>query len=142
MALTADIKDYRRAFRKHYKAYCEWNKTGHHDSSIVILFYCVECGLKFLLMRELRILAIKDADEESGIILTSHRLEDLLKKLHMFQYPFPEITTNHNEKSRLMDYHQMRRYCIQPRKNHYKTMEEYDKELYRLAEEIAERGGL
>lgn len=117
MALSADQHDYSRAFDKHYKAYCEWKNDGHLDTQILILFYCVECGLKFLLMRKYKIYRVKDANDFIGKILTSHDLYIILKELRMMQFNFPNIKTKHNDDVSLKEYHQMRRYCIEAKSN-------------------------
>ena len=52
MPIEADRNDYRRGYRKHYQAYKFLSKTN--DCSIsrrLLLVYCVECGLKYRLLK-------------------------------------------------------------------------------------------
>lgn len=52
MPIEADRNDYRRGYRKHYQAYKFLSKNN--DCSIsrrLLLVYCVECGLKYRLLK-------------------------------------------------------------------------------------------
>ena len=141
MTLIADKKDYLRAFHKHYKAYIDWKESVHDDSRSIILFYCVECGLKFLLMKKLRIFRIKDANKPIHNMLTSHNLSEILKELRMNQFSFPIFKTNHNDDVSLKEYHQMKRYSIRAKsENDYQIIERYDKQLYDIAQWIITEG--
>ena len=141
MLIEADKKDYSRAFDKHYKAYCAWENTGHDDSKSMILFYCVECGLKYLLMDKLRILKVSNATEEIQDKLHSHDLRALLKELRMNsnKYKFTDFKTIHDSTVSLKQYHEVRRYCIPPKKNFYSTIRQYDANLYEIAKWINEQ---
>ena len=139
MALSADRHDYSRAFDKHFKAYHTWKESGHLDSQILILFYCVECGLKFLLMCEQKINKVKDANETISNILESHDLRKMLKELHKNQFTFPTIKTKHNDNVSLNEYHQMRRYCIEAKSDKdQRICKMYDNDLYCIAQWINE----
>lgn len=50
--LTADQRDYKEAFKKHYHAFINWGDTGSLISKNMILTYCVECGIKYLVMKK------------------------------------------------------------------------------------------
>ena len=52
MSLRADQRDYKNAFKKHYHAYSNWQGTGSNLSRRLILAYCVECGLKYEVMKQ------------------------------------------------------------------------------------------
>ncbi len=139
MALRADRHDYSRAFEKHYKAYCAWNSSGHLESQSIILFYCVECGLKFLLMRKLKLYKTKDANQSISNILKSHDLINLLKELHQNRFSFQKIKTKHDEDVSLTEYHQMRRYCIEVKSEKYNEIrKQYDENLRSVAQWIYE----
>lgn len=144
MSLSANKSDYLRAFDKHYRAYRDWKETGHKDTKSMVIFYCVECGLKYLYMHHLRIYRVKDANEEISSILNSHNLLEILKELRMSKYSFPCIKTSHNENVSLKEYHQMRRYCIEAKTpKDYKLIDDYDKNLYSIVQWInEERQGL
>ena len=53
MRLQADQRDYKNAFKKHYHAFSNWQATGSNPSKRLILVYCVECGLKYEVMKTL-----------------------------------------------------------------------------------------
>ena len=50
--LTAYRKDYRKGFQKHYSAY---KRIAHNNdcypTRMLLLCYCVECGLKYKICR-------------------------------------------------------------------------------------------
>ena len=47
--LRANRRNYRKAFTTHANAYDNWN-VGSDNSRRLLLCYCVECGLKCLIM--------------------------------------------------------------------------------------------
>lgn len=49
--LRADRKNYKKAFTTHADAYDKWN-IGSPYSQRLLLCYCVECGLKCLIMQD------------------------------------------------------------------------------------------
>ena len=60
MRLQADQRYYKNAFKKHFHAYSNWQATGSDPSKRLILVYCVECGLKYEVMKKERLVKITD----------------------------------------------------------------------------------
>lgn len=60
MRLQADQSYYKNAFKKHFHAYSNWQATGSDPSKRLILVYCVECGLKYEVMKKERLVKITD----------------------------------------------------------------------------------
>ena len=79
--LRADRKNYKKAFTTHADAYDKWN-IGSPYSQRLLLCYCVECGLKCLIMQDNNIHKISQADDETVKILGSHDFKVLLKKVN------------------------------------------------------------
>lgn len=81
MSLRADQRDYKNAFKKHYHAYSNWQGTGSNLSRRLILAYCVECGLKYEVMKQECLIQTTDAQGEVKTALGQHDLRKLLKCL-------------------------------------------------------------
>ena len=79
MSLRADQRDYKNAFKKHYHAYSNWQGTGSNLSRRLILAYCVECGLKYEVMKQECLIQTTDAQGEVKTALGQHDLRKLLK---------------------------------------------------------------
>ena len=62
--LPATQRELRSAYQKHAAAYYSWEKTESDISRRLILVYCVECGLKYLIMRDKQIMRIDEAANE------------------------------------------------------------------------------
>lgn len=80
MPIEADRNDYRRGYRKHYQAYKFLSKNN--DCSIsgrLLLVYCVECGIKYRLLEQLRQHSSKAIQDDKNNKITTHDLEKLLK---------------------------------------------------------------
>ena len=69
--LRADKRNYKKAFTVHANSYDNWN-IGSPYSRRLLLCYCVECGLKCLIMENDNIYTISQADDETAKILGSH----------------------------------------------------------------------
>lgn len=92
MSLRADQRDYKNAFKKHYHAYSNWQGTGSNLSRRLILAYCVECGLKYEVMKQECLIQTTDAQGEVKTALGQHDLRKLLKclkKAGMYKFPGP-----------------------------------------------------
>lgn len=140
MALRADQRDYKQAFKKHLHAYSNWQATGSDSSKRLILTYCVECGLKYEIMKQERLLQVADAQEDIRGELASHDLRKLLKRLNKAgTYTFPLIKTNHDEDVYPEVYHQLCRYCINPGDKYIDAIQRFDSILEEIAKWIEER---
>lgn len=128
--IQAVQQDYKRAFQKYLHTYSNWDNKGSDISKRLVLVYCVECGLKYKLMESLKIHKIQDAQEEIAEVLSSHDLQNLLKRLKITgEYVFPHIQTAHNDIVTLKTYHQICRYAIRPIKAHEQLIQKYDEQL-------------
>lgn len=139
MALRADQQDYRQAFRKHCHAYSNWNATGSIISRQLIMIYCIECGLKYLLMRQEGIYQVSDARSDIQSVLQSHDFLLLLKKIGCSEYHFPAIRTKYNEPINPAAYHQVCRYALAPLNDSLGRLRQYDAELKRIVEWLKTR---
>lgn len=111
--LSADQRDYKEAFKKHYHAFTNWGDTGSLISKNMILTYCVECGIKYLVMRQEGIRSIDQARKDLYDDLSSHDFEKLLTKyLFITEYHFPVFTTIHRQVVRPSNFHQVCRYAL------------------------------
>ncbi len=72
MALRADQRDYKDAFQKHLHAYTNWEANGSSASKRLILAYCVECGLKYVIMKQEKIFRTSEAQKDVSEALKSH----------------------------------------------------------------------
>lgn len=110
--LIAKEKDYRRAFLLHYNTFTKWDpKDKKNGSRILVLIYCVECGLKYKLMNE----------KKSKMELNTHDFRKLLRGLgEDGRSTFQSFKTKHGDIVDSNTYHQMFRYKIEWQK-------EYDK---------------
>lgn len=116
MPIEADRNDYRRGYRKHYQAYKFLSKNN--DCSIsgrLLLVYCVECGLKYRLLEQLRQHSSKAIQDDKNNKITTHELEYLLKRLGQAgTFKFPQsIKTVHGDVINDKNFHEMCRYGIQ-----------------------------
>lgn len=140
MALQADQRDYKNAFTKHLHAYSHWQSTGSENSKRLVLSYCVECGLKFAIMKQEHLFQTDDAQEDIRKDLHSHDLRRLLKRLNQAgAFTFPTIKTNHGENVNSETYHQFCRYCIRPEDKYIVAVQQFDSTLEEIAKWIEER---
>lgn len=142
--ILADKKDYKQGYKKHYSAY---NKLHNMNASInskrLLLSYCVECGLKYLLLDKWHEENPKKIIENNGDsrkdVLTSHNLEKILKELiQQGTFKFPQMTTVHQDNITSDSYHQLCRYCIRVKENDKDKEIRYEDELRKIAEWIKE----
>lgn len=140
MGICADRRDYKNGYKKHLHAFRHWNETGSNISKRLILIYCVECGLKCLIMKNQGIQQVSAARSDIADELNSHDIAKMLKTLNQIGiYKFPPINTVHGDNVRLCTYHQLCRYCIQPINEHLSRITLYDTQLESIAEWISER---
>ena len=140
MALRADQRDYKDAFQKHLRAYTNWEATGSSASKRLILAYCVECGLKYVIMKQEKIFRTSEAQKDVSEALKSHDYRKLLKRLKQAgTYVFPAIKTNHCEDVHPGTYHEFCRYCIKPGDKYVGAIKQYDKTFEEIVEWIEEQ---
>lgn len=77
--LRADKKNYKKAFTTHANSYDKWS-IGSDYSRRLLLCYCVECGLKCLIMQTDNINTVSQASDETLRVLHSHDFRTLLNK--------------------------------------------------------------
>lgn len=139
MPLRADQRDYKNAFKKHFHAYSNWQATGSDLSKRLILVYCVECGLKYQIMKKERLNKTDDAQGDIRDELLHHDLRRLLKRLNIVgMYNFPPIETIYGSSVHPKEYHQICRYCIPPDKRYISAIQQFDNTLEEIAKWIKE----
>mgnify|MGYP000817140709 FL=1 len=110
--LRADKKNYKKAFTIHANAYDNWN-LGSDNSRRLILCYCVECGLKCLIMDNDNICTISQANEKTEEVLCTHDFRKLLKEVGQSgQFQFKQFVTEYGNTVCPSEYHQLCRYNI------------------------------
>ena len=139
MPICASLRDYHDAFIKHLHAYMNWGNTGSISKSL-ILVYCVECGLKYLIMYKEGIHRTDQAAEDVQGYLRSHDFQMLLGYLKQGgAYSFHPIRTIHGDTVRPSSYHQLCRYHIHPQKEDQKYVVEYNQQLGQIADWLKEQ---
>ena len=78
--LRADKRNYKKAFTTHANSYDNWN-IGSPNSQRLLLCYCVECGLKCLIMQNDNIYTIPRQTKTQRKLLVHTILELYLRKL-------------------------------------------------------------
>lgn len=134
--LRADKKNYKKAFTTHANAYEKW-EIGSNNSQRLILCYCVECGLKYLIMQNDNIFTISQANEQTVKALGSHDFRVLLKKVgQVGNYTFKQFMTEYGENVIPTDYHQLCRYAISPK--NIADLNEFDDTLMQIKDWLKE----
>ena len=134
--LRADRRNYKNAFKTHANAYDQWN-IGSDNSRRLILCYCVECGLKCLIMENDSIYKLSQANEETKAVLGSHDFRMLLKKVNQSgNYIFKQFVTEYGETVIPSEYHQLCRYKIAPKE--IDDLNEFDDTLVQIKEWLKE----
>lgn len=139
--LTAYKQDYKRAFKKHRATYINWPDKANLFGKRLILVYCVECGLKYLIMDKERINCVLDAREDIQKKLKSHDFQMLLKQLKKVgDFNFPGFNTIYGDTVTPKTYHQICRYTIDSNPKGKACLEEYEKNLENVMKWIDEEG--
>ena len=137
--LIADKRDYRKGYEKHYELYKKLKRNNSDvNSRRLLLVYCVECGLKYMLLdrwHEDDPKKIFDsADEKKKDVLKSHNLEKMIKALGQEgNFKFPQIKTVHKDQAVSETYHQLYRYCIRTQENEQDNEEKMEQSLHNIA---------
>ena len=140
--IRADQRDFQKSYRKHYHTFisCYDNSKFSEISRSLILVYCVESGLKYILMKENRISNTAKAGKDLYGLLKSHDFERLLTvipRCPKSNYRFPPFKTKHGDEIRANNYHQMLRYAIQS--ENYEIVQNYNGQLKEIADWLNER---
>lgn len=143
--LTADIREYRRGYVKHYEAYKKMEQSNSDvNSRRLLLIYGVECGLKYLLLEQWHETSLKkiidSGDEKKKDTVTSHDLKKLIKEVgQQGNFNLPQLKTKHGGQVSSEAYHQVYRYCIQVDESEQIKEKEIEKSLKEVADWIDER---
>ena len=112
---------------------------GSPYSRRLLLCYCVECGLKCLIMENDNIYTISQADDETAKILGSHDFRTLLKRVGQAgTYRFKSFPTEYGNTVGTADYHQLCRYLIAPAEQNITYLQEFDHTLAEIKEWLKE----
>ena len=131
-------RNYKKAFTVHANSYDNWN-IGSPYSRRLLLCYCVECGLKCLIMENDNIYTISQADDETAKILGSHDFRTLLKRVGQAgTYRFKSFPTEYGNTVGTADYHQLCRYLIAPAEQNITYLQEFDYTLAEIKEWLKE----
>lgn len=134
--VQANRKNYKGAYKKHAYTY-EKLRDGSDITKRLILCYCVECGLKYLIMEDRNIVKISQADDEILKLLCSHDFKALVKAVKRAgTYQFKDFKTEYGDSVNAQNYHQLCRYCIDA--EDISDVNEYDKTLIEIAEWLKE----
>lgn len=135
--LPATQKELRSAYHKHAAAYDSFEEEKCKISRRLILVYCVECGLKYLIMRKEQIMRIDDAVSELNTKLKTHDFQLLLKQLGWAgQYSFEQIHLKNGLYARPNNFHEMCRYNIET--DEYNIVLQYDRQLEAVMKAVKE----
>ncbi|MGM9572130.1 MAG: hypothetical protein ACI3ZR_07935 [bacterium] len=143
--ILADKKDYQCGYRKHYHTYKLLSGIkAPVKSRLLLLTYCVECGLKGLLLDQWNEpnpkKIIYNNDDRRSNIIKSHNLDKLLKELRQTgTFKFPRLQTRHHDMVTIEEFHQLCRYGIGINKGEDTKENEFEKELLKIAKWIGER---
>jgi hypothetical protein len=115
--LNVKKHELRKIYKKHYNFYKAIDGSGFIYSCRLILFYAVECGLKFLLLESIRKNDTESLFKQSGFeILASngHDIKEMLKLLKIeARFSLPRITCQDERYIEPRDFHLMWRYGIE-----------------------------
>ncbi len=117
--LRANQSEFKKAYRNGFTSYNELaQKTETDKSRKMLLFYSVECGLKYIFMKNKGCRSFEDCErllsKKEFATLTSHDIRSLLKFLGVEPaYPLPNnILTVHDQAAECKCYHEICRYNI------------------------------
>lgn len=134
--LQASRKNYRGAYQKHAYTYAHLQDASDLTKRM-ILCYCVECGLKYLIMEDRKIAKTAQADAECASILASHDFRVLLKALRQAgRYSFADFRTEYGDCVNSENYHQLCRYNIEAKA--MGDIREYDSTLKKIEQWLRE----
>lgn len=103
--IVADKRDYRKAYVRHKIASEKMDECSKYSKNL-LLFYSIECGLKYLLMHKWDIRSTKEIekDREKKELLGTHNLKLILKELNQQELvDFTPYLTNFQQDLRDVD---------------------------------------
>jgi len=136
--LQADRDDFKNSYRNHYHTYLnsiDDNKNIY--SRRLLLVYCVESGLKCVLMKKAKIYSVSKAGPDLNRLLGSHDFDILLRNIPLTSYRFPSFKTSHNDDVSANNYHEMVRYAI--RTDSHEKFHDYNHQLEEIAGWLREK---
>lgn len=139
--IIAGKRDYKKGYHRNISAYKELTERNIYSKRL-LLFYSIECGLKYLLLEKWGVIDVNqiEKDSERGKILFSHNLKGILKELgYQGMMKFPVLKTIHNNKVDAMEYHQIWRYGISITSDDSEKEKSIEQDLNSIADWILER---
>lgn len=141
MALIADKRDYKKGYNRNIASYKVLTEKNVY-SKRMLLFYSVECGLKYLLLNKWGIVDLNQIEKESEQekLLYSHNINAILKELgYQGMITFPVLRTIHNDPVNIEAYHQVCRYGIRIAEQDVEKEKRLEASLNQVANWILER---
>lgn len=143
MAIKVSKRSLKKAFQKHFAAYQLLKLSNDtRDSRMLLLTYCTEAGLKFLILDARHIFVMDKADSRSKD-LYSHDLEKLMKEAHIPGSLAGKYMPSTSEKEQVHadTLHEALRYSafLSPDKNETMKLNELENNLMEIAKTIQER---
>lgn len=141
--LVVHRRDFENSFKKHYETYNKVDTNMSVYSKRLILFYCVECGLKCELLKHWKIEdpadIIKNQEHPKNRKLCTHNLSVIINELKMGStFKFPVFKTNHQETIDIRTYHEFYRYGVKIKDEKDRKKEDtFEEELKKVAEWLA-----
>lgn len=130
--LRASAKNYKDAFNMHWSTF---NSSYFHENTgtkILSLIYCVECGLKYKLIREKKF-------SETAPALKTHDFRELLKKMkEAGRCSFSTFKTKRGDSVEPKSYHELFRYKIAWEETDNENIKKYNEELTDIANWLKE----
>jgi len=101
-------EEIQKSYRRHKSIWISAStaKSRPNDSHKMVLFYAVECGLKFFYMKKL---GLRKTDQ-GNITDFGHNLNELLKSLKGFSQKLPQVEDEDENQISPEDVHQAWRY--------------------------------
>lgn len=139
--LNTSEKDFMRSYVALYKMYNTLKDSEIADKfkRSMILVYCVECGLKYVLMKEeYKVSMYCDIDKKDRRRY-GHNIREILNDIpDSIKVNFRDFHTNYHDVVNIKNYHEVCRYSISLMKND--TMfATYEENLLKIAEWIKEK---
>lgn len=135
------LKNLKHASQKHYDLYMHHSSNNNHnidDSLRMVLFYAVECGLKYLYINDTEHGKASKKEYEGKMISINHNIRYLLRELNLKdQYSLPRnIKCEDKQSINFNNLHAEWRYG---RKFHKTENQRCEKALLKIMEYICER---
>lgn len=144
MKVTADKKNFKNSYKKHYYTYKTLDdKNSSKFSRQLLLFYSVECGLKCKLLEKWKLNSPKEIfenkNDERNRSIGSHNIKIIIKELGCEgRFSFSHFKTIHKDYISIESYHQVCRYGIKIDDKDKKVYDKFEIELRKIAEWLEE----